>query len=91
MKVIKIGAEWCVGCIVMRSRWAEIEKENPWLKNEYLDFDKDKDKLKKYKAENERKLPVFIFLNKKNKEFLRLQGEPSKKELMEIISKNKNK
>jgi len=91
MKVIKIGAEWCVSCVIMRPRWVEIEKENSWLKTENLDFDKDKTKLKKYKAENEKKLPVFIFLDKKNKEFLRMRGEPSKKELIEIISKNKNK
>jgi thiol-disulfide isomerase/thioredoxin len=91
MKVIKIGAEWCPTCLVMRPRWAEIEKENPWLETEYLDFDKDKSQLKKYKAENEKELPFFIFIDKKGKEFLRLHGEPSKEKLVEIISKNKNK
>ena len=91
MKVIKIGAEWCSGCIVMKPRWVEVEKAQPWLKTEYLDFDEDKEKLKKYKAENEEKLPVFIFLDKKGKEFLRLRGEPSVKELLEIVLENKNK
>ena len=91
MKVIKIGAEWCSGCIVMRPRWAEIEKEQPWLKTEYLDFDEDKEKLQKYNADKEEKLPVFIFLDKKEEEFLRMRGEPSKKKLLEIILKNKNK
>lgn len=42
MKVLKIGAVWCNGCLVMRPRWQEIEKENPWLKTEYFDFDEDK-------------------------------------------------
>ena len=91
MKVIKIGAEWCSGCIVMRPRWAEIEKEQPWLKTEYLDVDEDKEKLQKYNADKEEKLPVFIFLDKKEEEFLRMRGEPSKKKLLEIILKNKNK
>ncbi|MBU0572218.1 thioredoxin family protein [Patescibacteria group bacterium] len=90
MKVIKIGAEWCSGCVVMKPRWAEIEKAQPWLKTEYLDFDQDKQKLKKYNAENEKKLPVFIFLDKKGTEFLRLHGEPSVKKLLEIILENKN-
>jgi hypothetical protein len=36
-------------------------------------------------------LPVFIFLDKKGKEFLRLHGEPSVKKLLEIILENKNK
>lgn len=91
MKVIKIGAVWCSECIVMRPRWAEIEKEQSWLKTEYLDFDKDKEKLQKYNADKEEKLPVFIFLDKKGKEFLRMRGEPSKKKLLEIILENKNK
>jgi thiol-disulfide isomerase/thioredoxin len=91
MKVIKIGAVWCSGCIVMKPRWAEVEKAQPWLKTKYLDFDEDKQKLKKYKAENEEKLPVFIFLDKKGKEFLRLRGEPTVKKLLEIVLENKNK
>ena len=74
----------------MKPRWAEIEKAQPWLKTEYLDFDQDKQKLKKYNAENEKKLPVFIFLDKKGTEFLRLHGEPSVKKLLEIILENKN-
>ena len=91
MKVIKIGAVWCSGCVVMKPRWIEIEKAQPWLKTEYYDFDQDKKELKKYKAENENRLPVFIFLDKKGVEFLRLRGEISVKELLEIIIENKNK
>ena len=91
MKVIKIGAVWCSGCVVMKPRWIEIEKAQPWLKTEYFDFDQDKKELKKYKAENEKRLPVFIFLDKKGVEFLRLRGEISVKELLEMIIENKNK
>ncbi len=74
----------------MKPRWTEIEKAQPWLKTEYLDFDQDKQKLKKYKAENEEKLPIFIFLDKKGEEFLRLYGQPSVGKLLEIILENKN-
>jgi hypothetical protein len=27
MHIVKIGAAWCSGCLVMKPRWAEIEKE----------------------------------------------------------------
>lgn len=89
MKVIKIGDLWCSGCLIMGSRWEEIEKENLWLKTEYYDFDKDKDKIKKYDLKGN--LPVFIFLDKKGKEFLRLFGEISRKELKKVVLKNKTK
>jgi len=89
MKVIKIGAVWCSGCLIMGARWKEIEKENSWLKTEYYDFDKDKEKIKKYTLKSN--LPVFIFLDKKGKEFLHLSGEISKDKLRQIILKNKNK
>ena len=89
MKVLKFGAVWCPGCIIMKPRWEEIEKDNSWLKTEYYDFDKDKQQIKKYKIEQN--LPVFIFLDKNQKEFLRLNGEISKKELLEIINLNKEK
>lgn len=90
MKVLKIGATWCNSCLVMRPRWQEIETENPWLETEYYDFDEDEKKLKKYEIESS-KLPVFIFLDKKGREFLRISGELSKKELVELINRHKNK
>lgn len=89
MKVIKIGAVWCNGCLVMRPRWAEIEKENSWLKTEYLDFDNDKSQVEKYKIEAG-KLPVFVFLNSKDEEILRISGEIDKKDIIKIINENKN-
>ncbi len=90
MKIIKIGAVWCSGCLVMRPRWQEIEKENPWLKTEYLDYDQDEEKVKRLKVKSDR-LPVFIFFDKKGKEFLRLSGEYSKDKLIEIVNQNKEK
>lgn len=89
MKVLKFGAEWCSGCIVMKPRWQEIEKEYPWLETEYYDFDKDKEMIEKYNINDI--LPVFVFLDKNGEEFLRLDGEVDKKELIDIIEKNKEK
>jgi len=89
MKIIKFGAVWCAGCLVMKPRWKEIEEENPWLKTEYHDFDQDKDFVQKYNI-NET-LPTFVFLDKDEKEILRLSGEVDKAELLRIIEENKEK
>lgn len=90
MKVLKFGAVWCSGCLVMKPRWAEIEKENPWLETEMHDFDEEKELVKKYKIDSGR-LPTFIFLDKEGNEFNRMRGEFSKKELIEFINQNKDK
>lgn len=89
MKVLKFGAVWCSGCLVMRPRWQEIEKEIPELKTEYYDFDKDKEMVTKYKIDE--KLPAFIFLDNQDNEFLRLTGEVDKDKLVELIKENINK
>ena len=51
MKILKFGAVWCSGCLVMRPRWQEIEKEMPELKTEYYDFDKDKEMVTSHKID----------------------------------------
>lgn len=89
MKVLKFGAVWCAGCLVMKPRWAEIEKEYPWLETEYFDYDESKDVAKRYCIDAN--LPVFIFFDKEGKEFLRLQGEIEKNEIIRIITENKNR
>jgi len=89
MKVLKFGAVWCSGCLIMKPRWQEIEKENPWLKTEYYDFDKDKEVVSKWGIDKD--LPTFVFLDKTDKEFLRLHGEIAKEELLKIINENKDK
>ena len=90
MKVLKFGAVWCSGCLVMRPRWQAIEKEFPWLKTEYHDYDQDKKIIRKYQIVS-RRLPVCVFLDKKNQEFLRKSGEISKEELIKIIIENRDK
>lgn len=89
MKILKFGAQWCSGCIIMKPRFKEIEAENPWLKTEYYDFDTDKEMVEKYKIDDI--LPTFVFLDKEDKEFLRLHGEIDKKKIIEIINENKEK
>jgi len=89
MKVLKFGAEWCSGCLVMRPRWKEIETELLWLKTEYFDYDKDKKIVEKYEIDRG-KLPVFVFLNKQGKELFRKMGEISKKDLIKVILENKD-
>lgn len=89
MKVVKFGAVWCSGCLVMKPRWAEIESENTWLDTEMYDFDEDKEAVEKYGITDV--LPVFIFLDKANNEFMRLNGEVSKAKLLDVINENKNR
>ncbi len=88
MKVLKFGAVWCPGCLVMRPRWKEIEAENPWLETRYFEYDDSPDEVKKWNVG--RNLPVFIFLDKDDKEITRLSGEPSKQEIVSLIEKHKN-
>jgi thiol-disulfide isomerase/thioredoxin len=89
MKVLKFGAVWCSGCLVMKPRWKKIEEDNPRLKTEYHDFDNDKKMVEKYKID--RTLPTFVFLDNQENEILRLNGEVDEDKLIELINQNKNK
>lgn len=86
MKVLKFGAVWCSGCLVMKPRWVEIESEMPDLETLYYDFDKDNEMVKKYQIDH--KLPVFVFLDKQGNEILRLTGEVDKDRLIDVINEN---
>jgi thiol-disulfide isomerase/thioredoxin len=89
MKVLKFGAVWCPGCLVMKPRWKEIETENPWLQTQYYDFDQDKEAVEKYGIKDI--LPAFVFLDSNGNEFLRLDGEIDKDKLVEIVNQNRGK
>jgi len=89
MKILKFGAVWCPGCLVMRPRFIEIEEENPWLETEYFEYDDNKEMVEKYGVGDQ--IPVFIFLDKDGKEILRLQGEVSKEKLLKVIEENKDR
>ena len=89
MKVIKFGAVWCSGCLVMKPRWAEIESENTWLQTEMHDFDEDKEAVEKYGITDT--LPAFVFLDKDGNEFFRMTGEVGKEKPVAIINENKER
>jgi len=90
MKVLKFGAVWCPGCLIMKPKWQEIEKELPWLKTEYYDIDESVEVAKNYNIEAGT-MPTFVFLDKENNEFLRLHGEIDKEKLLKILEENKDK
>lgn len=81
MKIIRINAMWCSGCLSMKKIWKEIEKEYPDLDITTYDYDMDEEKVKKYDVG--KILPVIIF--KKNKKEKRLIGEKKKEEIIEVI------
>lgn len=77
MRVVKIGAIWCGGCLVMNKVWNKLLKNYSFDYTE-LDLDMDEDEAKKYNPGD--KLPVFIILDG-DKEIDRYTGEFSYEEL----------
>ena len=59
MKLIKIGAIWCSGCLVMNKVWNKLIKEYNFSYETY-DIDMDEDEVEKYNVGE--KLPVFIVM-----------------------------
>ena len=60
MKIIKINAMWCPGCLISKNIWKELEEE--YTDNEYisLDYDLDEEEVEKYNVGEI--LPVVIFM-----------------------------
>lgn len=83
MKIIKINAMWCPGCLISKSIWNEIETEYPNHEYISLDYDLDEEEVEKYNVGEI--LPVVIF-EKNNKEIKRIIGEKTKKEILEEVS-----
>ena len=88
MKVLKIGAIWCSGCLVMKPIWKKIENKNPWLKTEYYEFDDSPDIALKYGL-GAGFLPTYIFLDSQDKEIARVSGEIEEKDLLKIIERHR--
>ena len=84
MKLLKIGAIWCGGCLVMNKTISKIRKEYDIDYSE-LDIDMDEEEAKSYNPGD--KLPVFIVLDNE-KEITRFVGEYSydefKNKLIEV-------
>lgn len=81
MKVVKINAVWCSGCLIMNKRWNNILK-NYDIETVNLDFDIDEEEVQQYNVGDI--LPVFIFF-KNGIEVKRLVGEKTEEELINII------
>ena len=84
MKLVKIGAIWCSGCLVMNKIWNNILKNND-LDIIELDYDMDSEEVYKYNVGQV--LPVIIFIDKDGNELERLVGEQKESKLMEVIDK----
>jgi thioredoxin 1 len=82
MKVLKFGAVWCNGCIIMKPRWQEIEEEHDWLETEYYDVDENEEMAEQYEIED---VPTFVFLNEEGEELERMTGEIDKQVLIDKI------
>ena len=86
MKIIKIGAIWCPGCLVMKKIWNNILKEES-LDIIELDYDMDSAEVNKYNVGNV--LPVVIFVDDNGNELDRLIGEQKEDKLKQLINKYK--
>jgi thiol-disulfide isomerase/thioredoxin len=85
MKVLKFGSLWCTECLVMRPMWKEIEEAVPGLITENYDADENEEELKRYGVKD---IPVFVFLDKDNREFMRLEGVQNKEDLIKVVKEN---
>ena len=85
MRIIKIGAIWCPGCLVMKKIWKSILNNYPNLDVLELDYDIDNEEVSKYNPG--KVLPVTIFLNDDGVEYERLIGEQSENSLRNTIDK----
>lgn len=89
MKIIKIGAVWCPGCLVMKKVWNKIQERFPSLEITSLDYDIDSSNVQEYNPG--KVLPVVIFLDKNNVEIERLIGEQKEEILIEKIEEYSDK
>ena len=81
MKVVKISAIWCSGCLIMNKIWKNIlTKYN--IETVSLDLDMDSSKVSEYNIGDI--LPVFIFFEN-NQEVARVIGEKSEEDLIKVI------
>jgi len=85
MKIIKIGAIWCPGCLVMKKVWKNIMNDYSNLNITDLDYDMNSDEVSKYNPG--KVLPVVIFFDSNNNELERLIGEQSEDNLRKAIDK----
>ena len=81
MEIVKIGAMWCSGCLIMNKIFREITNERD-INITSLDIDMDEEEALKYEPGDI--LPVFIFFVDE-REVHRMVGEHSKEEILNVI------
>lgn len=81
MRVVKINAIWCSGCLVMNKVWRNILNKYD-IETVELDYDIDEEEVMKFNPGNI--LPVFIFFERE-KEILRIAGEIKESEMIKKI------
>lgn len=82
MKIIKIGALWCSGCLITNKAIKKIREEYSDIEIVELDVDFDYEKCEEYNYGDT--LPVIIFKQDGN-EIHRLVGETNYKTIKEYI------
>ena len=81
MKLIKIGAIWCSGCLVMNNVLSKVMKNYTFDYQEY-DIDMNEEEAKTYNPGDT--LPVFI-VEEKGQEITRFAGEYSYDEFVQKL------
>ncbi|MBR7042004.1 MAG: thioredoxin family protein [Bacilli bacterium] len=84
MKIIKIGAVWCPGCLVMKKVWKNICNDYDL---DITELDLDMDTLEANEYNPGKVLPIVIFLDDNGNELERLVGEQSEDNLRGVIDK----
>lgn len=82
MRIVRINAIWCNGCLVMKKIWKEVESIYPNIEVTNLDYDFDSEEVKKYDVGDI--LPVTIFYDN-DKEIKRLIGEKTTSDIINVI------
>lgn len=85
MKIIKISAIWCPGCLAMKKVWKNILNDYNDLNIQELDYDVNHEEITKYDIG--KVLPVIIFTDEQDNELERLVGEQKEQKLRTIIDK----
>lgn len=81
MEIVKIGAMWCSGCLIMNKVFKEVTSERK-INLKSLDIDMDEEEALRYEPGDI--LPVFIFFVDE-REVHRMVGEHSKEEILNVI------
>lgn len=83
MKIVRVSAIWCGGCLVMNKVWKEVTNEFPEIEIVKYDYDMDAEIVKELNVGDI--LPVTIFY-KDDQELTRLIGEKNKQTIIDTIN-----